>query len=40
MARTYRADGRDYGRQFHVELRAVTAYGEGVPNFILFTGWN
>ena len=39
MTRTYRADdGRDYGRQFHVELRAVTAHGEGVPNFILFTG--
>ena len=41
MTRTYHAnDGREYGRQFHVEVRAVTAHGEGVPNFILFTGWN
>ena len=41
MTTTYRADdGRDYGRQFHVEVRAVTAHGEGVPSSTLFTGWN
>ena len=39
MTRTYRADGRDYGRQFHVEVRAVTAHGEGVPGATLFTDW-
>ena len=40
MTTTYRAGGREYGRQFRVEVRAVTAHGEGVPNFTLFTGWN
>ena len=41
MTTTYHADdGRDYGRQFHVEVRAVTAHREGVPSSTLFTGWN
>ena len=40
MTRTYHADdGREYGRQFHVEVRAVTAHGEGVPGATLFTDW-